>query len=94
MFTFVYVDPFRERQPTVRDEPLTYLHDLSSLPIYCQSSKLLATAECIDILLDPELSPKVVCTRVPFDVDCNSGSEINHNAHIAHTCGEDKNSFP
>ena len=23
-----------------------------------------------------------------------SGSEINHNAHIAHTCGEDKNSLP
>lgn len=26
----------------------------------------------MDILLDPELSPELVCTRMPFDVDCNS----------------------
>ena len=26
----------------------------------------------MDILLDPELSPDLVCTRMPFDVDCNS----------------------
>ena len=26
----------------------------------------------MDILLDPELCPELVCTRMPFDVDCNS----------------------
>ena len=65
---------FRERQPTVRDEPgQQYLHAIPSLPIYCShSSKFVTTAQCMDILMDPELSPKLVCTRMPFDVDCNS----------------------
>ena len=26
----------------------------------------------MDILVDPELSPELVCIRMPFDVDCNS----------------------
>ena len=40
--------------------------------MYCQSSSLITTVQCIDILLDPELSENVVCTQVPFDVNCNS----------------------
>ena len=47
---------FRKRQPTVREKPQKFLHDLSTLPIYCQSSKQLNTTQCVNILLDPELS--------------------------------------
>ena len=64
--------PFRKRQPTVHDKPLKFLHDLSTIPIYCQSSKQLSTVQCVDILFDPELSSNSLCTRVPFDVHCNS----------------------
>ena len=63
---------FRKRQPTVRDKPQKFLHDLSTLPIYCQSSKQLSTIQCVNILLDPELSSDSLCSRVPFDVNCNS----------------------
>ena len=63
---------FRKRQPTVREKPQKFLHDLSTLPIYCQSSKQLNTTQCVNILLDPELSTDSLCTRVPFDISCNS----------------------
>ena len=49
-----------------------FLHELSSIPIYCQPSQLLSTVQCTDVLLDPELSPDLICTRVPFDINCNS----------------------
>lgn len=64
----------REHLPTIRDEQEQInLHDMPGLPIYCtHSSKLITTPQCMDILLDPELSPDLVCTRMPFDVDCNS----------------------
>ena len=63
---------FRKRQPTVRDKPQKFLHDLSTLPIYCQPSKQLNTTQRVNILLDPELSSDSLCTRVPFDINCNS----------------------
>ena len=63
---------FRKRQPTVRDKPQEFLHGLSTLPIYSQSSKQLSTVQCVNILLDPELSSDSLCTRVPFDINCNS----------------------
>ena len=71
----------RERQPTVRDEPeQQYLHGLLSLPISCsRSSKFVTTAQCMDILVDPELCPELVCTRMPFDVDCNSVFVVDMN---------------
>ena len=63
---------FRKRELTVHDKPLKFLHDLSTVPIYYQSSKQLSTVQCIDILLDPDLSSDSLCTRIPFDVHCNS----------------------
>ena len=64
----------REHQPTIRDEQEQInLHGMPGLPIYCtHSSKLITTVQCMDILLDLELSPDLVCTHMPFDVDCNS----------------------
>ena len=63
---------FRKWQPTVCKKPQKFLHDLSTLPIYCQSSKQLNTTRCVNILLDPELSTSSLCTIVPFDISCNS----------------------
>ena len=39
---------FRKRQPTVHDKPQKFLHDLSTLPIYCQPSKQLNTTQCVN----------------------------------------------
>ena len=54
------------------DEPQKFLHGLSTLPIYSQSSTQLNTIQCINILLDPDLSSYLLCTTVPFDINCNS----------------------
>ena len=54
---------------TVCDKPQKFLHDLSTLPIYPQPSKQLNTAQCVIILLDPELSSDSLCTCVPFNIN-------------------------
>ena len=56
----------------MQDEPQKFLHGLSTLPIYSQSSKQLTTTQCINILLDPDLSSYLLCTTVPFDINCNA----------------------
>ena len=62
---------FRKQQPTVRDKPQKFLHKLPNLPIYSQTSKQLNTKQCVNTLLDPQLSSGSVCSRVPFDINCN-----------------------
>ena len=54
------------------DEPQKFLHSLPGLPIYSQPNKQLTTVQCIDILLQPDLSQHFLCSRVPFDINCNS----------------------
>ena len=60
-------------------EPQAYLHDLHRLPIFCNLSKSMSTAQCVNMLLDPELQRKVVCKHVPFGVNCNSSFIIDMN---------------
>ena len=62
---------FRKQQPTVHDKPQKFLHRLPNLPIYCQTSKQLNTKECVNTLLNPELSSGSMWSRVPFDINCN-----------------------
>jgi len=68
-----------KKHPTVVDKPQVYLHGLPRLPIHCQVTKLMSTHHCINVLLDPELNPNVVCGHVPFGVNCNSSFVVDLN---------------
>ena len=39
----------------------------------------MSTAQCVNMLLDPELQRNVVCEHVPFGVNCNSSFIIDMN---------------
>ena len=65
------------QEPPCAVEPQAYLHGL--LPVYCSLSKLMSTAQCVNMLLDPELKQDVVCEHVPFGVNCNSSFIVNMN---------------
>ena len=56
----------------MKQTELQHLHDKRSLPVYCQSSKMLTTQEILNILLDSELKSDSVCTEVPFGVNVNA----------------------
>ena len=62
----------RKNPSTSCDEPQRFLHSLPGLPIYSQPNKQLSTVQCVDILLHSDLSKHFLCSRVPFDVNCNS----------------------
>ena len=72
------------KHPAVVDKPQVYLHGLHRLPIYCQVTKLMSTRHCINVLLDPELNPDVVCGHVLFGVNCNSSFvvDLNRLSHL------------
>ena len=67
------------KHPAVVDKLQVYLHGLHRLPIYCQVTKLMSTRHCINVLLDPELNPDVVCGHVLFGVNCNSSFVVDLN---------------
>ena len=47
------------------------LHDKPSLPIYSMNNKFLTTQDAVNVLLDPDLKPDVICTQVPFSLSIN-----------------------
>ena len=63
---------YRKCQSSKKVVTAVALHNCSDMPIYSRESKMLTTAEVMNILLDPDLSEKVVCKKVPFGIDCNS----------------------
>ena len=67
------------RKPPALVEPQAYLHDLHRLPIFCNLSKSMSTAQCVNMLLDPELQRNIVCEHVPFGVNCNSSFTTDMN---------------
>ena len=59
---------------------INFLHDKNELPIYCQSTKMLQTHECISTLLSAKLDKAAICTQTPFSVEINSVFvvDLNH----------------
>ena len=48
------------------------LHGCLDLPIYAKETKLLSTEGIMNTILNPDLSEKQICSKVPFGVNCNS----------------------
>lgn len=63
----------------MKRECAKYLHDVTELPILSQPKRKLRSPEYFNILLDPELSTKDICSRVPFSVHCNAVFIVNLN---------------
>ena len=61
----------------MKQTELEHLHDKRSLPVYCQSSKMLTTQEILNILLDSDLESDSVCTEVPFGVNVNAAFTVD-----------------
>ena len=67
-------------KPSIESETeseIKFLHGKQTLPVYCQSSKLLSTQELMNVVLDSDLKPESICTQVPFSVHVNSAFVID-----------------
>lgn len=62
----------RQRPDYMKSAMPVHLHGKLQLPILVQSNKALSTSHCVNVILDPELSQKNICRKVPFGVDRNA----------------------